>query len=62
MDIYKIAFIELFLIAALGILIFGSKLKAFEYKATRWLRVARKANKAGITENSQGHTKSPAQY
>ncbi len=38
MDLYKIAFVEFFLIAILGMLIFGSNLKAFEYKITRFLR------------------------
>lgn len=35
MDLYKIAFVELFLISILGILIFGSNLRVFEYKITR---------------------------
>ncbi len=62
MDLYKIAFIELFLIAALGFLVFGSKLNVFEYKATRWLRMARNSGKNRFSENSQAHTKSPTQY
>ena len=41
MDIYKIAFVEAFLIAAIGFLIFGSKLRLLEYKFSRFLRFAK---------------------
>jgi hypothetical protein len=46
MDIYKIAFIEFFLIAILAALVFGSNLKAFEYKVTRFLRASRSEKNA----------------
>lgn len=42
MDLYKIAFVETFLIAAIGFLIFGSKLRVIEYKFSRFLHFSNK--------------------
>lgn len=56
MDLYKIAFVETFLIAAIGFLIFGSKLRVIEYKVSRFLHLSNK-NQKGIAESKPHQVK-----